>query len=270
MEASPASTKPETSGGTREPSRLSRIVIALRSRDWLAVTIELIVVTVGVLLAFQIDQWGQDRRQAQDERQFLDRMWRETGEAISENDGVVKGHAQALRELTRAMNAPSSELAILSNTPEFGCMVGWMPSLGYNDTSYQELIASGRLNIVRNPELRSDLKQVAAAQADAVAQLSYARSMSTFISQSLDRYYHLGLDRHGDRTCRLDWQGITKDPIARNAVTRAARFHLLMWERRAYTHDMLARAHNRIACQLHKPDCRSPVRLIMDLGPRAG
>ena len=46
------------------PSRLDRMRFALRRRDWLGIAIEVLVVTLGVLLAFQIDQWAQDRRQA--------------------------------------------------------------------------------------------------------------------------------------------------------------------------------------------------------------
>ena len=57
-------------------SRLDRMRSGLRERDWFGIAIEVVVVTLGVLLAFQIDQWAQDRRQARDERQFLDRMWR--------------------------------------------------------------------------------------------------------------------------------------------------------------------------------------------------
>ena len=43
--------------------------------------IEFAIVTLSVLFAFQIDQWAQNRRQAREERQFLERMWRETAEA---------------------------------------------------------------------------------------------------------------------------------------------------------------------------------------------
>lgn len=245
--------------------RLERTIAAFRDRDWLGIGIELLVVTLGVLLAFQIDQWGQERRQARDERQFLERMWRETSTAIHENDWVIGIHAQNRRGLIRGLRARDDAQALvrLAATPMSGCGADSMPGLGFNDTSYQELSASGRLNIVSDPELRSELRTVAAAQADAVAQLNYSREKSLPIRESLEPYYKLGLDSDGNHTCRTNWPALVKDPVATNAVVRAVRNHLLMWWKRAYTRDVLAKAHNRIACTLLKPDCADRVPQIV-------
>ena len=242
-------------------SRLGRILAAMRARDWTGIAIELLVVTVGVLLAFQIDQWAQDRRQAREERHFLDRMWRETSEAISENDWVVWLHAHNRRALIRGMQSRSDPRLLASYS--FGCGADSMPGLGFNDTSYGELSASGRLNLVSDPQLRLELRQVAAAQADAVAQLNYARQRSIAIRQALEPYYLLDIDQDGRRTCSMNWTALVKDPIARNAVVSAERHQLLMWWKRSYTRDLLARAHNRIACKLSKPDCRKTVPQIV-------
>ena len=138
-----------------------------------------------------------------------------------------------------------------------------MVGLGFNDTSYEELSASGRLNLVSDPQLRSEVREVAAAQADAVAQLNYSRQTSIQIRQALEPYYVLDLDRDGNRICTANWPALVKDQLARNAVVRAARNHLLMWWKRAYTRDVLAKAHNRIACALGKSDCLDRVPQIV-------
>ena len=154
-------------------------------------------------------------------------------------------------------------LSRLAATPTFGCGADSMPGLGFNDTNYEELGASGRLNVISDPELRADLRAVAAAQADAVAQLNYSRQKSISIRQTLEPYYRLGLDDLGNHTCTMDWPALVKNPFATNAVISAARNHLLMWWKRAYTRDMLAKAHNRIASQLGKPDCTDRVPQIV-------
>ena len=41
-------------GAAGKPPRLTRLGHALRQRDWLGIGIEFIVVTLGVLLAFQV------------------------------------------------------------------------------------------------------------------------------------------------------------------------------------------------------------------------
>lgn len=250
-----------TQATTASQSRMMRIVMALRARDWTAIVIEFGVVTLGVLLAFQIDQWAQDRRQAREERLFLERMWRETGEAIQENDWVISLHAANRRGLMQGLGLRGDPQALARH--RLGCGADSMPGLGFNDTSYEELSASGRLNLVSDPQLRSELRRVAAAQADAVAQLNYSRQKSIAIRQALEPYYLLDVDREGKRSCRTNWPALVKDPIATNAVVHAERNHVLMWWKRAYTRDLLARAHNRIACKLGKPDCLGNVPQIV-------
>jgi hypothetical protein len=242
-------------------SRLQRLIEAFRLRDWTGIAIELAVVTLGVLLAFEIDQWAQDRRQAREERQFLERMWRETSEAIRENDWVISLHAYNRRGLMRGLQARSDPQALVRYTR--GCGADSMPGLGFNDTNYAELGASGRLNIVSDPDLRLDLRRVAAAQADAVAQLNYARQRSIPVRQALEPYFRLDLDRDGQRKCRMNWPALVRDPLATNAVVHAERNHVLMWWKRSYTRDLLATAHNRIACKLGKPDCLDHVPQIV-------
>ena len=244
-----------------QPSRRKRIAAALRGRDWTGIAIEFAVVTLGVLLAFQIDQWAQDRRQAREERYFLERMWIETTDAIRENDWVIHLHARNRRALIRGLQTRGDPQALARYSS--GCGADSMPGLGFNDTSYEELGASGRLNLVSDPQLRSQLRQVTAAQADAVAQLNYARQRSISIRQALEPYYVLDIDRDGNRTCTTNWLALVSDPLARNAIVSAERHQLLMWWKRAYTRDLLARAHNRIACDLGKPDCVKTVPQIV-------
>ena len=262
-----------TDSGALEPPtmpRWRRLATRWRERDWTGIAIELVVVTLGVLLAFQIDQWGQNRRQDLEERQFLERMWRETAEAIDENQWVMTLHGRFRREFIEgfgALNDPAA-LARLSRTPNVGCRSAVMPGLGFNNTSFQELSASGRLNLVSDPELRAELRDVVSAQADAEAQRDNAFFHSLDAQRTLERYYVLGMDADDNRTCRMDWIRLAQDPNARNALVRSARLHSMMWTRRAYVRDTLALAHNRIACSLSKHDCRSSVPQIFRVRPR--
>lgn len=242
-------------------SRLKRTALAFRNRDWASIAIEVAVVTLGVLLAFQIDQWAQDRRQARDERQFLERMWRETSEAIRENDWAISLHAFNRRALIRGLQARRNPEELTRY--RIGCGADSLPGLGFNDTSYEELSGSGRLNIVSDPQVRMDLRQVAAAQADAVAQLNYSRQRSIPIRQALEPYWRIDIDQNGKRECQVNWPALVKDPLATNAVVSGERNQVLMWWKRAYTRDVLAIAHNRIACKLGKPDCLERVPQIV-------
>ena len=242
-------------------SRLKRTALAFRNRDWAGIAIELLVVTLGVLLAFQIDQWAQNRRQSREEHLFLERMWRETDEAIRENDWVIGIHAVNRRALLQGLRLRSNPQELAGY--KLGCGADSMPGLGFNDTSYEELGNSGRLNIVSDPQLRMDLRRAVGAQADAVAQLTYSRQRGTPIRLALEPYLRLDVDRNGTRSCTTNWPALIRDQLAVNAVVLAERNHLLMWWKRAYARDLLATVHNRVACLLDKPDCVDQVPQIV-------
>ena len=250
--------------GSRHRRWLQRLTGLMRDRDWFGIAIEVIVVTLGVLLAFQIDQWGQDRRHAVEERQFLERMWRETAMALDENDWVITVHARnrrvAVEGLRRSHDAAALDRLAASPRACFGVS---FPGLGFNDTSYEELSSSGRLNIIEDPVIRAALREVAAVQADAVSQLNYSRSQAIPINEALEPFMILSFDKDGNRRCTVDWPALVKDHLGRNAVVRSARLHGLMWVKRAYSRDVLAKAHNAIACKLGKADCLSTVPQIV-------
>lgn len=254
---------------TGKPGPTHRTVALIRQRDWIGIAIELAVVTIGILLAFQIDQWGQDRRQRRDEGQFLERMWRETGEAISENDWAIRFHAGVRKGAIEGLGHANDKTALaqMSRTMRAGCGLSSFPGLGFNDTSYEELSTSGRLNIISDPDLRSELREVAAAQADSVTQLNYSRSFGIAIFGALQPYLVLGVDQSGNSTCRVNWTPLLDHQAARNAVVRALSLHTLMWQKRAYARDVLATAHNRIACHLRKADCLAKVPQIIGYRP---
>ena len=256
--------------GSVQRARPQRTLALLRRRDWIGIGIEVAVVTLGILLAFQIDQWGQDRRQAREERQFFERMWRETAEAMKENTWVMTMHARHRREFidgVTALNDPKS-LARLAATPNVGCRTAVFPALGFNNTTFQELSNSGRLNAISDAELRNDLREVVSAQADAEEQRENSFTFAMEVFRTLGPYYVPGLDRNGNRTCRMDWPRLARDQQARFALMRSVRLHALVWTRRAYTRDALAVAHNRIACLFNKPDCRTRVPQIFNVRPR--
>ncbi|HEX6741702.1 MAG TPA: hypothetical protein VF079_07915 [Sphingomicrobium sp.] len=239
-------------------------------RDWVGLGFEILVVALGVLLAFQIDQWAQDRRQARDEQQFLDRMWTETGAALEETDWIMTLYGRFRQEAIdgyRALEDPA-RLGRLTGKPNIGCRGAVMPGLGYNTTSFQELSSSGRLNSISDPQIRSSLRAVVAAQADAEANRENSVGFAMEGFRMVEPHLVRGLDANDDRTCRVDWPALAKDPSGSVAMARAARLHSLMWMKYAFVHDRLTIAHNRLACRLGKSDCHSTVELILRGPPR--
>jgi len=232
---------------------------AFAERDWLGIAIELIVVTLGVLLAFQINLWADRQKQARDEREFLERLYRENRDAIAELQHVVQGHRNSMEELgagVRAKNNPPV-LADYSRRPQFGCLGAVLPSVGFSDTASQEIVASGKLNIVSDPQLRSLLRDLVATQAVGAAQLEYARQSVSQITAAIDPYqrFEIPADVKERPPCNMNWTALVRDQAAINAAARLYRFQQVMLAVRSRELARSEEVERKLACSLHKPEC---------------
>jgi len=247
-------------GRPHKLTRSGRLVALVADRDWVGVFIEFAIVTLGVVLAFQIDQWGQDRRQAREERQFLERMWKETSSIVTESKSAADMHsteASNLLAIYRAAGNPDELRRFDDEVGGAGCRTGVLPSQGLSDTSAEELLTSGRLNIVSDPALREDLRQMAAIQVEAAEQLAYVRQNAPRVSDRLDRFTTSALDREGNNACRVNWSAVLANPLGVQALLRARRLHQLMADERKQVWDRAVQVHKQLACALKESDCRT-------------
>ena len=243
--------------GSLKTNRLSRLRDALRTRDWLGITIELVVVTVGVLLAFQIDQWGDQRKQAQEEHRFLVRLYTEYQRGIAELDDVDEDSRRIRQQVSDALAARDDPVRLEFLAREgFGCGAARFRNANFNDTSFEELVSSGRINLISDQALRSEVRDLAASQATASKQVEYARQLMLQQLAYLDDYYRFDLDRDdGRESCRLDWPALIKDRKAVNAMVRARRVHGFVMEERQKVRARSQALIRRLACEVGKPEC---------------
>jgi hypothetical protein len=252
---------PDLADAKLPTGRRGRVPAALARRDWLGIAIELVVVTAGVLIAFQINQWADRQKQVRDEHEFLERLYGENREAITELGRVVRGHQNSMRELGAAIRAKDSppQLAEFARYPLFGCLGGVLPSVGFSDTAFQEIVTSGKLNIVSDPQLRSLLRDLVATQAIGAAQLEYARQSVAQVGSALDAYEHFDIpaDPRERPPCNMDWNAFVRDQSAINAAARLYRFQQVMFNVRTRELEKSEQVERKLACVLHKPDCKA-------------
>ena len=242
------------------PTRRARSLRkAFAERDWLGIAIELIVVTVGVLLAFQINQWADRQKQARDEHEFLERLYRENREAITELGRVIQGHRKAMEQIGAGIRAKGNPglMADYSKRPEFGCLGAVLPSVGFSDTAFQEILQSGKLNIVSDPQLRSVLRGLVATQAAGAAELDYGRQLVAQNMGGLDGYerFEIPADPKIRPPCNMDWAALVRDQQAINAAAHLYRIQQLMLAVRTIELNKSLNVQHKLACSLHEPGC---------------
>jgi hypothetical protein len=242
---------------TAKKARLVRVSNALRARDWLGLVLELAVVTIGVLLAFEIEQWGQRRNQARQERDFLERFYVENQASARELTELLQIHHRVISELGAAIRARNDPVKLdqMSRRQDFGCKIAYMQTAAYNDTAFDELLASGRLNLISDLELRSLVRQLAASQALGAAVAEHGRMQLPYTLPNLNPYYSLTINERGEPVCHFDWRALARDPVAVTSVARLVARHRLISDARQNTLQLTRRVEERLACVLKKRSC---------------
>jgi hypothetical protein len=238
--------------------RMARFLLSFRNRDWIGIAIEIAIVAIGVLLAFQVDQWAQSRRQAREERLFLERLYDEYGRAADEMRRLAAMHAKITDEFRQVFAHRQDRAALVhySNIPNFGCPLPRFVNAPFNDTSFEELVASGRITIISDPVLRAEVRNLAAAQAASARQVDAARDLVVSLLPVHDRYIRFDMTSSIEPSCEVDWGDMIEDKAAMATVVRAYYLHstALTGRRRVLAEIEAVRA--RLACSLGKPECR--------------
>ena len=239
-------------------SRLGRLRNALRARDWLGIGIELLVVTLGVLLAFEIEQWGQQRERAAQERQFMEELFADTQSGLDELKDLIEAHEKVVREVPVALDARGipAKIRALPRQSDFGCGLSRPLLAPYNDTAYEELVQSGRMSLLSDARLRRAVRDLAASQNWGASQGVFTREQLNINLPPLTPYYDVSVSRDSAGACRIDWPKVLADDEAVYAATRLVRRHAQMLMARKRTFDLTLQVQQELACKLGKPECR--------------
>jgi len=240
-------------------SRFGRLRDAIAEHNWFSVAIEILIVTVGILLAFQIDQWADQQRQAREERQFLERLYREYARAARELNVVVqRNHDKKMRDIQLAFAARGDRARLnrYSSIHNFGCAVGYLQTTPFSNTTFEELISSGRISVISNPVLRGRIRDLTTEQASLRDRADHATDLALAASAPLDPYHRYQLLPDGSTRCFTDWPEMFEDPEAVNATVRVYRIQEAVRDGRVKLMRMTQDVRREIACELDKPECK--------------
>ena len=237
--------------------RLERLMEALRKRDWLGLLFEVLVVTLGVLIAFEIEQWAQERQRGADERQFLERLHFDYGRAAQEMRTVIGFHDEIIQLYRRAFAARNDPKRLHSYSAQVGaCRGGQIRTAPFSDTVFQELISSGKLDRIRDPGLRAEIRDLTTEQAELRDRADGAREVTRDSTPAMLRHQRYEILPDGRSACRTLWPQLFADPAAVNAAVRTYRMHELVGQGRKDLLRQTESVRKHIGAVLAKPEGR--------------
>ena len=128
--------------------------------NYSTLALEVIVVMVGILIAFQIDRWGEERRERAQEHQYLLRLKEDLQIEISRMDEVVMyadARLAAVQLLEELAANPSAAIARPDAVPEALETATWLSFPQISAFVYAELQSTGHLALLRSQSLRRNL-----------------------------------------------------------------------------------------------------------------
>lgn len=158
---------------------MKRAAEALRRQDWTAISIEFVLVVVGVLLAFQISQWSAGRDEERIRKDSIGRLLRESEQDVAVLEDQHRFQKKFILENMRIaaenLNNPSPPEEIRQKMIDGISGSAVMPKPPAPDTVYNELIASGRFGAIGDTAMRDAVSNYASMMKYLLQGIDYAR-----------------------------------------------------------------------------------------------
>ena len=138
---------------------LRRVIEHVKAQNWTAVGLDFVIVVVGVFIGIQVSNWNDVRRDRTDERLILE----ELRQSLTADESKLSAVNDRLNSAVSDMSELRAHM--MAGKPynhgldqKFGVIYG-ATDLTLNTGPYEQLKA-GRLSLVRNNELRSQIVDV--------------------------------------------------------------------------------------------------------------
>ncbi len=137
----------------------SELVESARIRKFGTLFAELVLIVAGILIALAIDGWVSDREDREQESIYLELMARDVDELIRQAEEQVVFEQDKVAVAARVLEllAGSNPAA---HQDEFGPLLTALQArrtVSLTSTTYEQMVSSGHLQLIRNPELRDKI-----------------------------------------------------------------------------------------------------------------
>lgn len=139
---------------------LKRISLFVRRHDWFAVGIEIMVVMIGLLLAFQLDRWRDNRVERDEERIYVHRLIADLETDLPQIEKAIK-LAELRLELVDFLIEVAHEPQTALTMPTL--FMGAVSQAAFTYTpqltshTFENLRSTGDLKLIRNEDLKAAL-----------------------------------------------------------------------------------------------------------------
>ena len=204
---------------------VKRLTQSLQRQDWAVVSIEFVLVVVGVLLAFQINEYA-NRREAANEREgATERLLVEAEESVAYmrqtvdfQQGLVDDLNFALIRVQSGQGRPEDQKRMLAGLSRARTATPLAPP----SSVYDDLVASGTFGQIGDPALRSKIaKYRSSLLYSAQVREKLTRDMPRLEEHPALHYVFTPEGRHRIRL-KVDFPALRKDSLLQEKLAMLA------------------------------------------------
>jgi hypothetical protein len=138
---------------------LRRINEHLKQQNLIAIGLDLIVVVVGIILAFQVDRWYESRQLRGEEISHLRSLSADFTGTTTNIERTVSRHRNSIASAMQLLGYQADQTTAIT-TEDFYELVAdlsYARIADYQRSTYDYLISSGHISTLRNEQLRAEL-----------------------------------------------------------------------------------------------------------------
>jgi hypothetical protein len=144
---------------------LRRLTKHIKDQNWFAVGLDFVIVVVGILIAFQITNWSENRAERAQEVRHLSSMKRDVESSIRIlNDSIA--NLQRQQNARQALYTFHAEPAAVMESDELDKLISdglfSLERANLNQTTFETLKSSGQMSMIKSFELVKALQDLSA------------------------------------------------------------------------------------------------------------
>jgi hypothetical protein len=143
-----------------------RVAEHAKAQNWFAVTLDLFVVVIGVFIGIEVANWNQARQDRQEERRYYGQLLvdlRSDLESFALAEKLADRHDEAAQLALDRLSGRALPQVSLGRMATAIHLAGWIYIPPVSRGTYNELVSTGNLGLLRNSQLKSEIANYYAA-----------------------------------------------------------------------------------------------------------